>query len=319
MIFGLVLLLAGIFGGGAVVAKGGSNYESAVKSLARAPVGCTTTLVFDKPSTYTVYVETKGTLSELSGDCEANGGSYTHPGDKLPRVSMSLVDGNGDEVDLQRGATASYDVDDYEGTAVRTVRIPEAGTYRLNVESDESDFAVAIGKNPKEDNELMLVIGGSVALGGLVLGLLLFLLGLRRRRPDPALVTAAPLPSWPPGPYTGAVPTGPPGLPSHPGFRPETPPVSQPVQVPGQPPIRLPETPPGGAFAPPTLAPPSSSDVAPGLPTEQWAAAPRYVTPTDENDGSEVAAPDQPTLPTLPPTPPRGGWTTPDPDKPEDD
>jgi hypothetical protein len=317
MIFGIILLLAGIFGGGAIVAKGMSNYEEAVKSLARAPVGCTTTLVFDKPATFTVYVETKGKLGDLSGDCEANGGSYTHPAAKLPKVSMTLVDGNGDEVDMQRGVTAEYDVSGYEGTAVRTMKIPEAGTYRLNVESDETDFAVAIGKNPKEDADLMLVIGGSIALGGLVLGLLFFLLGLRRRRPDPALATAGPLPTWPPGPYTGIAPAGPPGLPSHPGFRPETPPppMTQPVQLPGQPPVRGPETPPGGAFAPPTFAPPSLPDAAPPLPTEQWpVAAPMYVPPTNEPDVPEV-----PTLPTLPSTPPSGPWTKPDSDEPDDD
>ncbi|MEP7203834.1 MAG: hypothetical protein ABI894_14560 [Ilumatobacteraceae bacterium] len=306
IIFGIILLMVGILGGGAIVAKGMANYKDAVKSLARAPVGCTTTLVFDKPATYTVYVETKGKLGELSGDCEANGGSYTHPGAKLPKVSMTLLDSNGDEVTLQRGVTAEYDVDGYEATAVRTVRIPEAGTYRLNVESDESDFAVAIGKNPKDDNDLMLLIGGSVALGGLVLGLLLFLLGLRRRRPDPSQIRPAPLPTWSPAPY-GVTPTGPPGMPSHPGFRSEPPPMTQPVQYPGQPPIRLPETPPGGSFAPPTLAPPSAPapEAAPVHPTDQRPVAPMYVPPTPDVDDSETST--LPTLPTLPPTPPSSG------------
>ncbi len=150
IIFGIILVVAGIVGGAGIVAKGMSNYEAAVKSLARAPVGCTTTLEFDKPATFTIYVETKGKLSELSGDCDASGGSYSHPGSKLPKVSMTLVDSNGEEIDLQRGVTAEYDVAGYEGIGVRTMRIPEAGTYRLNVESDESDFAVAIGKNPKD-------------------------------------------------------------------------------------------------------------------------------------------------------------------------
>ena len=46
-----------------------------------------------------------------------------------------------------------------------------------------SDFAVSIGKNPKDDNDQLKAIGGAVALGGVVLGLMFFLLGLRRRRP----------------------------------------------------------------------------------------------------------------------------------------
>jgi hypothetical protein len=292
LIFGLILFVGGILGGGAVVAKGMSNYKEAVKSLARAPVGCTTTLVFDKPAKFTIYAETKGKLSELSGDCEANGGSYEHPGDKLPKLSLTLVDSSGEEVDLERGVTATYDVDGYKGTGVRTMQITEAGTYRLNVESDDSDFAIAIGKNPKDDNDLMLVIGGSIALGGIVLGLLFFLLGLRRRRPSPALASTgpAPLPGWPAGQYPGMAPTGPP---THQGFRPEPPPVTQPTPVPGQPPVRLPDTSPGGTFAPPTFAPPSSPDIATGPPT--------VVQPP--------TAP--PTLPTLPPTSP-GVWTKPD-------
>ena len=66
---------------------------------------------------------------------------------------MTLVDSNGDEVDLDRGVNASYDIDGYKGTGIRTMKIDQAGTYRLNVESDDTDFAVAIGKNPKEDSE----------------------------------------------------------------------------------------------------------------------------------------------------------------------
>ena len=98
IILGLVLFVVGLVGGGAVVAKSVMNYEDAVKSMARAPVGCTTTLVFDKPATFTVYTETKGKLGDLGGDCESNGGSYEHTGDKLPKVSVTLEDPNGDSV-----------------------------------------------------------------------------------------------------------------------------------------------------------------------------------------------------------------------------
>jgi hypothetical protein len=235
---GLLLLLGGLGGGAAMVAKSESNYEEAVKSLARAPVGCTTTLVFDKPATFTAYAETKGKLGELGGDCEANGSEYDHSGGNLPRVSMTLLDSNGDEIDLNRGATASYDVGGYVGTGLRTLTIEEAGTYRLNVESDESDFAVAIGKNPKADSEVLKTIGGAVALGGLVLGLTCLLLGLRRRRPDAVLADirspSGPMPGWPPGPYAGAAPSPPTGAQQ-------------------QPPIRLPDRPPATGFAPPSL------------------------------------------------------------------
>ncbi|HEX2785047.1 MAG TPA: hypothetical protein VHN36_15795 [Ilumatobacteraceae bacterium] len=253
IIFGLILMIGGFLGGGAIVYKSMSNYEDAVKAMARAPVGCTTTLVFDKPATFTIYIETKGKLGDLGGDCEANGSSYQHSGDKLPKVSLSLVtSSSGDELDLQRGTTASYDAAGYVGTGYRTVKIEQAGNYRLNVESDDSDFAVSIGKNPKDDSEQLKTIGGGVALGGVVLGLIFLLLGLRRRRAPAAAPTGAfptgPMAPWTPSPYAPA-PTGPPSPPQHPGYRTES--------VPGQPPIRLAEQPPGTGFAPPSLAPPA--------------------------------------------------------------
>jgi hypothetical protein len=303
IVIGLILFFGGLIAGAAIAYKGMSNYKDAVKSLARAPVGCTTTLVFDKPATFTIYAETKGTLGELGGDCEATSGDYEHAGDKLPKLSLTLDDPNGEPVDLERGATAKYDVDGYVGTAVRTVKIEEAGTYHLDVESDESDFAVAIGKDPEGDNETLLLIGGAVFLGGFVLGLLLFLLGLRRRKLEPALADirnpAGPLPGWPPGQYTGTAPptpSGPPPPPAppvDPGFRPVPPPAPQPIRLPEQPPIRLPDQPPAPGFAPPTLAPPtppSSSDETPVTPPS---AAPPTVSgpPTLPPPGSSWSKP----------------------------
>src|SRR3954453_20379933 len=100
MITGLIVLLVGVLGGAAILTKGMSNYKKAVKSLARAPVDCTTTLVFDKADSFTVYIETKGKLGELSGDCNANANEYTHEGDKLPKVSLTLLDSAAQEVDM---------------------------------------------------------------------------------------------------------------------------------------------------------------------------------------------------------------------------
>jgi hypothetical protein len=305
IVLGLVLLLGGVLGGGAMVAKSMSNYEESVKSLARAPVGCTTTLVFDKPATFTVYVETKGKLGQLGGDCETSDGDYTHAGDKLPKVSLTLVDSKGNEVTMDRGVTATYDVSGFKGTGVRSVAIEEAGTYRLNVESDDSDFAVAIGKDPKKDSDLLKAVGGGVALGGLVLGLLFLLLGLRRRRAVSAVTDirnpAAPMPGWPPSTYPGMppAPPAPPAPPGPPGFGPEPPAAPQPIGLPGQPPIRLPEQPVGGGFAPPTLAPaPPPVDAPPAAPPT---VAPPSAPPTS-----------YPTLPPTVPPPPGGGWAVPD-------
>lgn len=313
IVLGLILLIGGLLGGGAMVVKSMSNYEDSVKSLARAPVGCTTTLVFDKPSTFTMYIETKGKLGNLSGDCDAVGSSYTHPGDKLPKLSVTLVDSKNVEVDLQRGTTASYDTAGYIGKPYRTVKIDQAGTYRLTVESDSTDFAMSIGKDPKKDTESLKKAGGAVALGGLVLGLLFLLLGLRRRRPEFAAAevrTPTPVPSWQsspyspgpysPGPFSPAPP--PPSPPTQPGFAPQPPPP--PVGVPGQPPARLPQQP-GGGFAPPSLAPPQTRPMPPAPPMPPGAppSAPPSSPPT-------VAPP--------PPPPPGIGWTVPGDDKDDD-
>jgi hypothetical protein len=290
IVFGLIVLIVGVLGGGAMVAKSMSNYESAVKSLARAPVGCTTTLVFDKPATFTIYLETKGKLGDLGGDCEANGASYEHTGAKLPKVSLTLqASSSGTEVDLQRGATASYNVSGYVGVGYRTVEISDAGNYRLNVESDESDFAVSIGKNPKEDSDLLKTIGGAIALGGFVLGLTFFLLGLRHRKPEFAPTDAhmpptGPITPWAPSPYAPA-PTGPPAPPKHPGWRVENPPTPEPYVVPSAPPIRYPDQPPGTGFAPPSAVPPPPPPPPP---------PPSAVPP--------------------PPPPSTGGWAVPDDD-----
>jgi hypothetical protein len=331
IILGVILFVVGLVGGGAIVYKSMSNYEEAVKSLARAPVGCTTTLVFDKPATFIIYAETKGKLDDLGGDCEANSGSYEHAGDKLPKVSLTLEDPDGDSVDLQRGITADYDVKDYVGTGVRTMNIEQAGTYHLNVESDESDFAISIGKNPKDDSEKLSAIGGGVFLGGLALGLIFFLLGLRRRRPIVATADirnpAGPLPGWPPGPYAGNVPTGPPPPVGYPGLPSTSPPTVQ------QPPIRVPDPPSGGSFAPPTFAPPPPPPTAPDGPP----IAPPTPSPVAPAPGHSAAPPTPspinpvlpparpPTLPPAgapptvqppvaepPPGPSGGGWTVPE-------
>jgi len=308
IIVGLVVILVGLVGGGAIVGKAMSNYEEAVKALARAPVGCTTTLVFDKPATFTFFIETKGQLGDLGGDCDANGGAYEHTGDKLPKVSLTLEDPNGAGVDLQRGVTASYDVGGFVGTAIRTAEIEQAGTYHLNVESDESDFAISIGKDPKKDSETLTAIGGVVAIAGVLIGLLLFLLGLRRRRPEPAIVDprnpVGPLPSWGPGPYAGT-PTGPPGLPGYPGATPP-PPL---VVIPGHSPTRPPEHPSGGGFAPPTLAPPSPPSSFP--PSSPPPSSPPTIAPP--TIAPPTVTPPTVTPPTIesPPPPSSGGWAIP--------
>src|SRR5215213_1892332 len=81
LIAGIVVLIGGLGGGLAALLMSGSAADDAVESLARAPVGCTTRLDFDKSGTFTVYVETKGTVSVSRGDCPANGDDYERDAD----------------------------------------------------------------------------------------------------------------------------------------------------------------------------------------------------------------------------------------------
>jgi hypothetical protein len=288
MVTGLIVLLVGVLGGGAVIAKGMANYEEAVKSLARAPVGCTTTLVFDKAASFTVYIETKGKLGELNGDCDAKTTEYDHAGDKLPKVSLKLVNSAGDEVQMPEATGASYDVGGYVGTQTRSVEVFGPGTYRLDVASDEDDFAISIGKKPKDDNDLMMIIGGGIALAGLIVGLLLMLLGLRRRNPAPVIADGrnpmGPLPEWAPAPYAATMPPAPPIMPV---ATPQPPPPPPTTAFPGQPPIRLADRPTSGGFAPPAFAPPS-------LPTPSGPPVAPIPAPDDEDEPSQWTIQDKP-------------------------
>jgi hypothetical protein len=309
MLLGIGLLVGGVVGGGFAVLQSKSNYESEVKSLARAPVGCTTTLVFDKPAEFVVYIETKGKISDLSGDCQGNGSSYDRSNGQPPKISLTLLDADNAVVDFSRASSASYDAAGFIGTQVRTLKITNAGTYHLDVESPDKDFAIAIGKNPQADRKTLRMIGAAIVLAGVVLGLLCLLLGLRRR--PPALASGrpgspmGPLPGWTPGPYAGGPPTAPP---THPGYRPTQPPMT----IPGQPPsVPLGQSP-SSVFAPPTVIPsaPTVSNLPtmPSIPTEPpvstMPTAPTMPpVPTMPTIPTEPSVPTMPTIPRVPSAP----------------
>ena len=187
---GLALVIVGLGAGAALFALSGSTEESTVKKFARAPVGCTTTLQFDKRTTFTLYVETKGSVSDVGGDCASNGSSYDRGDDDLPDVSLSLVDGDDQEVDLTPASAPSYSAGAFKGQALQEVKIDNTGTYRLTVTSDDTDFAIAIGGAPDADSSMMKSAGIGAAVAGVVLGGLLILLG-RRKKGGPVAPAAA--------------------------------------------------------------------------------------------------------------------------------
>jgi hypothetical protein len=226
----------------------GNRYDDAVESLAPAPVACETTLEFDDAGTYLFFVETKGAVGEIEGSCAATERDYDYDGDALPRVSLTLVDDGGEEVDLDRVSEPSYDHGGRAGTAVRTAEIDGAGTYLLTVEANDPDVMIRVGKDPQQGIGAMRVSGIVLA----VLGLVALILGLVLGRRKPAVATpSGPLPSWQPG--GGPPPVAPPYAhqPVAPPFTPGRPPGpswGSPGSAPPPPPPR------GGSFPPPPPA-----------------------------------------------------------------
>jgi len=272
----LVLLIGGIAAGIGLFVVSGSQYEQAVKDFQRAPVGCDTEFTFTGTGTFIFYTETTGAVGDLRGDCDNANRDYERDADDRPRVTLTLVDDDGDEIDLDRNTDASYDKGGFVGTAVREITIDEPAEYTLSVESEDDNFAIAVGRDPKSDADQLKVVAIIVAATGIVLGGLFIVLGLRRRQPVAAVATTGvptafettgypsgpPAPSYPESPYpaSAAPPIAPPfGQPT------SAPPASAPPggAAPGGPP----PAPPTDPFRPPAPpAPPQSSSAPPPPP-----------------------------------------------------
>lgn len=221
-----------------VVAR--ARYDDAVRGLARAPVGCDTTLEFRSTGTFTFFVETAGTLEALTGGCDAPS-SYRRSTERPPRVHMELVDPTGAAVPLERTAGVSYDTGGFVGTSFRRARVTSPGAHVVRVSSDDDGFVVAVGR-PPGDAAYPAEQGAIAAaiLGGL-LGIVLITWGVvggRPRTPDPDDPVEAPRPV---GPRWDRTPLGPPAMP---------PPGSGPVGPAG--------LPPPGPLPPPPWQPPSA-------------------------------------------------------------
>jgi hypothetical protein len=215
---------------GGVVA--GSRTEDAVEKLARAPVGCSTTLEFDDGGTYRLYVETQGSLDSLEGDCDAES---PYDADGEPSVDMTLVDADGDEIELTPSDAKSYDAGGFVGEETATAEIPDAGEYELTVESDEQGFVVAVGKDPEGDStgirNLLAGIGAVLVVAGVVITIL----GLRANRTPRAPAPARPGsgPGSPDAPWSSGPPLQAPSAPPTAWSQPsQWPPANQPPPPP---------------------------------------------------------------------------------------
>jgi hypothetical protein len=215
--FGLVVLVIGVAAAIVLWLLSSKRYDDAVADLAPAPVGCDTTLVFDRTGTYTFFVETTGAVGEIDGDCSADDRDYDFDGEEAPRVELTLVDDAGDEVDLDRASGPSYSRGGASGSGVRTVDIEDTGAYVLRVDSEEDEVMVRVGRDPSSGVTPMRVGAGALLVAGLVGGGIGLLRG-RRRDQDEAFELGG-VERWPP--VTG---------------RPLTPPTAPPYANPPTPP-----------------------------------------------------------------------------------
>lgn len=236
---GIALLVIGLVGAGALWYGGGQRQDDNVAGFARAPSGCATTLDFERGGQFTVYVETKGTVDELTGDC-AGGGDYDRA--DTPDADVALVDPEGSPVDVEESSGADYDTGAFVGSAVGVIQIDAPGDYVLTVQADGEPFAVAVGGDPNEGVAPLRWGAVAMAIAGLIIGGVLLVFG-SRRSPEPDAVQVP----WQPAPADW--PTSPPGFPAPP----PTTGAAGPAGSPGPP--RLP--PPPTVVAPGEPAPPA--------------------------------------------------------------
>lgn len=176
--------------------------NTAIENFARAPIGCDTTLDFVETGEYLLFVETNGNLDDVRGDCDVEG-SYDNAARDVPDVEITLVDPDGNELDLDTSIEeVEYDAAGFRGVALSSVDIADTDDHVLRAESDaDGVFVVAIGRDP--DDGVATLRAGSIAAGvfGVLVGLALVLVGARR--------SSAAVPS---SPWTAGVPTQPPAF-----------------------------------------------------------------------------------------------------------
>ena len=281
VLFGLLVLFAGLAGAVVLYLLSLQRHDEAIRDLARAPVGCDTTLSFSDTGTFYVYIEHLGTLETLDGDCETPD-EYSRDPDDEPRVTITLTDGDGNEVELDRlGEEFTYSLDDsFAGTATRQVDIESTGDYVVTVESpDGDDFVVAVGRDPADVANTMRIGALASAIAGVVLGLALVLMGVRRGRRARRIATVYTAePGWPVG---APMPTAPPMM------------LGAPLTERMPAPRGADEWGPGAPVGPPAAAPGQSPPWAPQVPTGQPVPSP-FAPP------QVFAPPGMPTVPTAP-------------------
>ncbi len=242
---GVLLVLVGLVAAFVLWTSANDRRASAVEGFARAPVGCDTTLDFIEDGDYAIYLETAGRIDGVRGDCEVEG-TYELSGSQRPDVDVVILDPDGQELDTDPNVdAATYDVTidgtTFAGEPILAVGIDEtSGDHVIRVESvDDAGFVVAIGRDP--DAGVAGLRAGAIAAGtgGLLVGLILILIGVRRPKATDTTTgwSPAPVPFGPPdtpaqGPPVFGPQSGPTYTPGPPSFPPPPPPSSPPPPPP---------------------------------------------------------------------------------------
>lgn len=156
--------------------------QQLISDLVRTPSGCVSTIDVSATGRYYIYVETKGTMTDL-GPCNNDDRSYQF--NKAPEVAVSLQSSDGVDVDVRPDDSVEYDAPDFVGSSVATFVISEPGTFTLVMQSNEPDAVIAIGRNASMTDGAMLVSGASlvlIALALLILAIIATRVNRRARR-----------------------------------------------------------------------------------------------------------------------------------------
>ena len=250
---GLLVTLVGLALGGVLWLMANARADNGVDVLARAPVGCDTTLDFDRVGEYLVFVETSGQFDDVPGDCNGPSGSFDIA--EQPDVAVVLFDPDGEQIDIDEAMGITYDRLGRRGEQIGAITVSTAGDHVLRVEAG-SDVNVAVGGDPGQWVSVIRLSAVLVAIIGLIGGGALLLRATRP--PEPESVDAEP---W--RPAGGPWPQQPPGAPAPPPTtgaagvaRPRTEPAGPtgpPVAIPGEPDLR------GASQAPSPWAPPDDT------------------------------------------------------------
>ncbi|WP_040494848.1 hypothetical protein [Ilumatobacter nonamiensis] len=308
IVAGALLIVAGLVAGVALWIGGTNRRNDAIADLARAPVGCDTTLDFVERGEYLVFIESEGELDEVDGDCGATGEYDVSAARAAPDIA--IVDPAGQAVELAPvdGSEANYDENGFVGRVAFRIDVADAADHVVRVESsDDAFFAVAIGRDPSDGVTTLRAGGVIAALVGLLVGVVLIVLGLRRRAPASSAATGwAPAPpSWQPG---TTVPQQPPVGPPVYGQPQGPPPAGQNPYAPG-PPIQPPPPPRPHREGAPQWQPPSPPVPPAGSPATTRIPGEPDLTPapprsTDDDDAVTRERPDQPSADDRRPMPP---------------